>query len=839
MFSFRKKKKSDASEDSQAPISEEDKTTFTVDGENVGPLEALSDARKQRMKYVTRLTFLLNITQVGVNTCYYAINLTVVHLPEGILHILRYAFQFCSNLTGVRFPKSLISIGDNSFDGCSNLGKVDLRHTLLQELGKDAFSGCSNLESLKIPDTLQKLGENVFYNCSKLVPPSSTIKLDNNNEVVDYLSFRQQSDEEKITLNIDGKDASHDAPKSAARNEKHRHATKVLFILNITKVGRYACYGAANLVVVEIPEGIEKIVFQCTKLVPSPIQITDNNAVAAYLRWKQMPAIRVFFDGKIEALKAALEVDPNAPFLQNTFSSGGGSFGNHETCEKSPFQLSLDKPVIIKTVIQTLPDATIDLKTPLEYAKAEKAPKLIVEMLELLTVDEMKACDTEADIKAAVNQKKATLGRNESAMADIVDYTAREKATVLQTKMFGELGAANVDAAQTTFGELKGFCGDQAERLGDLIAVVMHKYKTTDPARFEPFKEVKDIAAKEQTPPPSSLPIEEKVKFQLAKATWHEDEFQAAMNEIAAVFNGAKSCEEICDHFGIDNSDGSWSKELRHTVFELDSTTDEVVKTKFGPPKGFPRALEKMQQGKNLRDLNRVTFEFEDPLLMALCFEVLDKKYNIHGLKNKYLQEMFKEPPNLHMNLDIRDGWLCEVQMLFRDILLIKKELHKFYDVNRADLPFTVAGRLFKSFDLERERFKSSVVNNIRTLSVDSRDARVNARHVRIVKMKDDELEAKDDELRKKGEELKKKDEQIMEIRAVYDDEMKAKMKAKYDEMKAKDDELRAKEEELKAKEIELKAKTEQLAEIQAEADGVMRLASILAKTTKPPPSTK
>ncbi|GMH80148.1 hypothetical protein TrST_g12159 [Triparma strigata] len=104
-----------------------------------------------------------------------------------------------------------------------------------------------------------------------------------------------------------------------------------------------------------------------------------------------------------------------------------------------------------------------------------------------------------------------------------------------------------------------------------------------------------------------------------------------------------------------------------------------------------------MAQGKTLRDLNRVTFEFEDPLLMALCFEVLNKKYSIHGLKNKYLQETFKEPPNLHMNLDIKDGWLCEVQMLFRDILLIKKELHKFYDVNRADGPFVVAGKLFKS----------------------------------------------------------------------------------------------------------------------------------------------
>ena len=80
-------------------------------------------------------------------------------------------------------------------------------------------------------------------------------------------------------------------------------------------------------------------------------------------------------------------------------------------------------------------------------------------------------------------------------------------------------------------------------------------------------------------------------------------------------------------------------------------------------------------------------FEFEDPLLMALYFEVLNKMYSIHGLKNKYPQETFKEPPSLHMNLDIKDGWLCEVQMPLRDILLIKKELHKFYDVNRETAP--------------------------------------------------------------------------------------------------------------------------------------------------------
>ncbi|GMH80879.1 hypothetical protein TrLO_g2716, partial [Triparma laevis f. longispina] len=257
-------------------------------------------------------------------------------------------------------------------------------------------------------------------------------------------------------------------------------------------------------------------------------------------------------------------------------------------------------------------------------------------MLELLTIDEMTACkDTEADIRAAVDKKKATMGENKSAMEDIVDYAAREKATVLQTKMFSELEVSDVASARATFDELQPFCGEQAVRLGGLIAVVMNKYKTTDPRRYEPFEQVKDIDVKEQKHPPSALSVEEQVKFQLAKASWYEEEFQAAMNEIAAIFNSAKSCEEICNHYDIDNSDGKWSKELRAEVFHLDQNTDEVVKAKFGPPKGYPRALDKTKDGirkkkktgatfKGLRDLNRVTFEFEDPLLMALCFEVLN-----------------------------------------------------------------------------------------------------------------------------------------------------------------------------------------------------------------------
>ena len=43
------------------------------------------------------------------------------------------------------------------------------------------------------------------------------------------------------------------------REERRALITRVIFILNITKVGKFACNLALNLVVVEIPEGVEEI----------------------------------------------------------------------------------------------------------------------------------------------------------------------------------------------------------------------------------------------------------------------------------------------------------------------------------------------------------------------------------------------------------------------------------------------------------------------------------------------------------------------------------------------------------------------------------------------------
>ncbi|GMI01325.1 hypothetical protein TrVE_jg13022 [Triparma verrucosa] len=53
-----------------------------------------------------------------------------------------------------------------------------------------------------------------------------------------------------------GNDISDDEADSDARRKGMKEVTKVVFLLNITKVGYAACYYASILVVVDIPEGI-------------------------------------------------------------------------------------------------------------------------------------------------------------------------------------------------------------------------------------------------------------------------------------------------------------------------------------------------------------------------------------------------------------------------------------------------------------------------------------------------------------------------------------------------------------------------------------------------------
>ncbi|GMH58358.1 hypothetical protein TL16_g02592 [Triparma laevis f. inornata] len=108
--------------------------------------------------------------------------------------------------------------------------------------------------------------------------------------------------------------------------------------------------------------------------------------------------------------------------------------------------------------------------------------------------------------------------------------------------------------------------------------------------------------------------------------------------------------------------------QLADPLFAFQDGTKEhtLIKPRFGPTKGYQCALAKEKEGIaksgddwiGLRDLNRVTFEFEDPLILTLVYQALLKKYTVSGLKNKFewiYTETYEQPPDIHMNLDLSD----------------------------------------------------------------------------------------------------------------------------------------------------------------------------------------
>ncbi|GMH70622.1 hypothetical protein TL16_g05455 [Triparma laevis f. inornata] len=254
----------------------------------------------------TQIVFLQNIPWIGDWACLLAVNLVVVDIPGGVWRIGESAFVRCSSLTTVSFPTTLTSIDEFAFEYCESLDNVDLLHTNLQELGQGAFGWCPELNSMTIPDSLNTFGVFAFHECSKLVPSNITVNdmtIDTTPDVVVHLrsqmslnallsgnNFLNTDDFSRLivpyltndalmTIRLASKPWSRvvdgfidDGIESGTMivrgeediyinnfEERHMLVTRVVFLLNVTKVGVNACIYAFSLVVVDIPEGVESI----------------------------------------------------------------------------------------------------------------------------------------------------------------------------------------------------------------------------------------------------------------------------------------------------------------------------------------------------------------------------------------------------------------------------------------------------------------------------------------------------------------------------------------------------------------------------------------------------
>ena len=104
-------------------------------------------------------------------------NLLSINIPEHVTSISYYSFANCSALTEITIPSSVTSMGNYAFSNCSGLTSINLLPGLTV-INTGAFSGCSGLTSFTIPSSVTRIGSSAFSGCSGLTsitfPPNVT-----------------------------------------------------------------------------------------------------------------------------------------------------------------------------------------------------------------------------------------------------------------------------------------------------------------------------------------------------------------------------------------------------------------------------------------------------------------------------------------------------------------------------------------------------------------------------------------------------------------------------------------------------------------------------------------
>jgi hypothetical protein len=88
-------------------------------------------------------------------------------IPNSVINIGKFAFEYCTNLTSVTIPNSVTNIGEGAFSSCRRLTSVTIPNSVTS-IGEDAFNYCSGLTSIAIPSSVTSIGIQAFDHCTSL-----------------------------------------------------------------------------------------------------------------------------------------------------------------------------------------------------------------------------------------------------------------------------------------------------------------------------------------------------------------------------------------------------------------------------------------------------------------------------------------------------------------------------------------------------------------------------------------------------------------------------------------------------------------------------------------------
>ena len=87
-------------------------------------------------------------------------------VPNGVEHIMDYAFANNRHLEEIEISESVQSIGEYAFAKCKKLNTVSISQA--QTIGTGAFTGCQELKRVVMPSTLRSIGDWAFKECQSL-----------------------------------------------------------------------------------------------------------------------------------------------------------------------------------------------------------------------------------------------------------------------------------------------------------------------------------------------------------------------------------------------------------------------------------------------------------------------------------------------------------------------------------------------------------------------------------------------------------------------------------------------------------------------------------------------